>query len=76
MYQRWGVEAPSHDEHGPSSVEEIRESMEKAEASSWELRGNELIAQTNHGPVSQRIPTDFILVGTDEKGLPIFKRVI
>ena len=74
MYQRWGVAPPSHDTHG--SFEEIQENLVKAEATSWRLEGNKLIAETNHGPVIQFIPTDYILTGTDKKGLPIFKRVI
>lgn len=74
MYQRWGAEAPSHDEHG--TIEEIRERMVRARAHQWYLEGNELVAETNHGPIRQRIPTDYILTGTDKNNLPVFKKVI
>lgn len=43
---------------------------------SWRLEGNELIGQTELGELRQRISTDYILTGTDEKGLPKFRRVI
>lgn len=74
MYSRWGVEAPSHDTHG--TVEEIRERMQQMTATSWRLEGNELIADTDQGMITQRIPTDYILDGVDEKNLPVFKKVI
>ena len=74
MYQRWGAEAPSHDEHG--TIEDILERMEHASVTEWRMEGNELHAQTNHGPVVQTIPTDYILFGTDAEGLPVFKKVI
>lgn len=74
MYQRWGVEAPSHDEHG--TIEEIRERMVRASASQWHMEGNELVALTNHGVIRQRISTDYILEGTDKQGLPVFRKVI
>lgn len=74
MYRRWGAEPPSHDEHG--TIEEIREKMVKAEATAWVQHGNELIAMTNHGPVTQLIPTDYIMTGVDKKGLPTFKKVL
>lgn len=74
MYARWGVEAPSHDAHG--TIEEIRERMERVKASKWYMEGNELVAETDHGPVRQRISTDYILVGVDKNNLPVLRKVI
>ena len=74
MYQRWGVEAPSHDEHG--TIEEIREKMERVKVTKWTMEGNQLIGETNFGPLRQTVPTDYILIGTDKKGLPLVKKVV
>lgn len=43
---------------------------------SWRLEGNELIGQTELGELRQRISTDYVLVSTDAKGLPVFKKVL
>lgn len=74
MYERWGAVPPSHDEHG--TEEEIRSNLVATEAHSWRLEGNELVAETNHGILRQRIPPDRILTGTDKNGLPILKKIV
>ncbi len=56
--------------------EEIRANMKRLLPLSWTLEGNLLKGQTEQGLLVQRIPTDYILVGTDAKGLPIFKKVV
>lgn len=74
MYQRWGVEAPSHDAHG--TIEEIQEKMEQLRYHSWRLEGNELVGEGDHGIIRQRIDPNYILTGTDKEGLPILKKVL
>lgn len=74
MYQRWGAEPPSHDEHG--TIEDIRQKMERVRVHKWRLEGNELIGESDAGPVRQTIPTDYILTGTDKEGLPILKKIV
>ena len=34
-----------------------------------------LYAEGNHGIVANKIPTDYICTGIDDKGLPILKKV-
>ena len=73
MYKRWGVPAPSHEEHG--TPEDIRAQLEKAVATSWHLEGNVLVAETQHGIIKQTIPPDYICLGMDKKNLPILKKI-
>lgn len=75
-YQRWGVEPPSHDPHGIDTDELLRKLKEHtARASSWHMEGNILVAYTDIGEVRQTIPTDYICLGMDKKGLPILKKI-
>lgn len=54
----------------------LSERLHKLMPNSWRLEGNELIGQTDQGELRQRISTDYILLGTDKAGLPIFQRVV
>jgi hypothetical protein len=74
MYERWGVTPPSHEPHGTDK--EIRKNLSKLEPTDWRLEGNKLIYKTEMGEVAQFIPTNYILEGTDSKGLPKFKKVV
>lgn len=68
-----GRERPSHEAHG--TPEDIRGSLKRAHAYSWHMEGNELVADTDLGPLRQMIPTDYICLGSDEQGLPILKKI-
>lgn len=72
QYDRWGVERPSHTEHGDFNPDNLI----PFEATRWWVSGNELHADGNHGHFMQRIPTDYICTGTDENNLPIFKKIV
>lgn len=74
FYRKLDVPLPTADAHG--TEEEIRKNMKQLLPNEWRLEGNRLIGQTEMGPLVQHIPTDYILEGTDEKGLPKFKRVV
>lgn len=56
--------------------EEIKENMKQLKPNSWKLEGNKLIGETEYGPLVQFIPTDRVLTGTDDNGLPIFKQIV
>ena len=56
--------------------EEMLANMKQLKPRSWVLKGNQLEGMTDMGKLVQNIPTDYILEGTDERGLPKFKRVI
>jgi len=74
LYRKLGIEAPDSTLHG--TEEEIKEQMSKYTPINWKLSGNKLIAYTEIGKVMQKIPTDYICYGIDEKGLPILKKIV
>lgn len=78
QYERWKVAPPSHEEHGVVDTWEnpLGERLLAGNCRNWHLSGNLLSCDTDFGPMAQRIPPDFILMGEDEKGLPILKKVL
>ena len=67
------VEPPRFTTH--VTEEEMIANMKKLKPKTWILRGNQLEGMTEVGKLVQTIPTDYILKGTDEKGLPIFEKI-
>lgn len=67
------LEPPTTSTHGTES--EVEGNLKQLMPSSWRLEGNQLIGQTEMGPLVQTIPTSHILTGTDKKGLPTFRKV-
>ena len=67
------TEAPSAVAH--LTEEELWKNMKQLKPKSWTLRGNQLEGMTEQGRLVQTIPTSHILVGSDNEGLPIFRRV-
>ena len=74
MYERWGKQPPTHDPH--CTDEDIKENLKPIRPTQWRQEGNKLIGDTEMGRVVQFVPTDMMLQGTDEKGLPILKKVV
>lgn len=72
--RKLGAAPPTATPHGTDS--EISDNLKKLMPNSWRLVGNKLIGQTEMGELTQFLPTNKILVGTDEKGLPIFRDVV
>lgn len=60
--------------HG--TEEDVREKLKPAKTWNWKLEGNQLSCETDLGPMTQTIPTDVILTGEDENGLPILQRIV
>jgi hypothetical protein len=73
-FAQWGVAPPSHEQHGVTP-DNIRDMLEPAQVTRWWLEGNELCAESQHGFFRQTIPTNMILTGTDDQGLPVFKKI-
>jgi hypothetical protein len=65
---------PSTTAHGTD--ESIRDKMSSGNPRNWRLQGNQLIADTDFGELSQTIDPAYILVGTDSNNLPVFKKVV
>lgn len=78
QYDRWGKDRPSHEEHGVVDTWEnpLSDNLKSGNARNWRMEGNHLKADTDFGPLDQVISTDYICLGTDEKGLPILKKVV
>lgn len=73
-YVKQQLKPPEAIVHGTD--EDIREKLKPAKTWGWKLQGNELSCQTDLGPLVQTIDPNYILVGEDEKGLPILQRVV
>lgn len=78
QYDKWKKARPTHEEHGLKDSWEnpISEQLHKGNARNWRMEGNKLLCDTDFGPMVQNISTDYICLGTDEKGLPILKKVV
>lgn len=72
-YEMWQKPLPSIKVHG--YPDEIRENLKQMKPKTWKLQGNKLTGDTEMGELAQFISTDLILTGTDENGLPIFKKI-
>jgi len=73
FFRKLNVDLPKVSVHGTD--DEIRSKLKRLETSNWRLEGNQLICKTEYGELSQTIPTDKILVGTDKDGMPILQTV-
>lgn len=73
LFEEWGQPLPERKAHGTD--EDIRANLKAQKPKNWRMEGNRLIADTDMGVISQPIPTDRILIGTNSAGLPIFRRV-
>lgn len=76
-YDRVGKARPEHLPHGVKDDVEnpLSEQLKRAKCWNWRIDGNLLLADTEFGPLSQRIPTDYICKGTDEDGMPILVKI-
>lgn len=73
MFNRWGKTPPAHYPHG--TAEEIRANMKSVNCRNWRLEGNQLIAETDMGPLVQTIPSNYVCHGTGEDGMPILVKI-
>lgn len=73
FYNKLKLPVPEAIAHG--TEKDISELLEKLEPKSWRLEGNRLIAETDQGTLVNLIPTDRIMTGTDDKGLPVFAKI-
>lgn len=77
-FDKWRVARPSHDAHGVQDTWEnpLSKQLVSGNPRNWRMVGNQLHCDTDFGPLMQLIPTDYVCHGTDEKGLPILKKVV
>lgn len=74
FFRKLGVPAPKAYAHGTS--EDIREKLVPMNITNWRTEGNLLIGDGPDGKIVQKIPTNYICKGTDEKGLPILEKIV
>lgn len=68
FYDKLGIDRPSQEQHG-----EVQ--LERLSTANWRMEGNALKCDTPSGTLVQMLPTDVVMTGVDDKGLPIFKRI-
>lgn len=73
FYTKRGVTPPSRQPH--TTIEEIVANMKPLKPTNWRQAGNLLIADTAMGELVNYLPTDYLLDGTDDKGLPILRKI-
>lgn len=72
-FESWRKPLPSIKAHG--YPDEIRENLKQMKPKTWKLQGNKLTGETEIGELAQFIPTNYVLLKTDEDGLPVFKKI-
>lgn len=75
FYDKLGIEPPTSINHGVTD-QNMREKLLPANPRDWRLEGNMLYCMTDHGPLAQTIPTNYIMRGLDENNLPILVKVV
>jgi hypothetical protein len=77
-FDYWKVARPSHEPHGVQDTWEnpLSKQLVSGNPRNWRLSGNQLTCDTDFGPLTQTIPSDHILIGEDDKHLPIFKKLV
>lgn len=73
FYRKYKLDPPESISHG--TEEAIRDKMEKLQPTTWRQEGNKLIGKTPQGELVNFIPTNYLLQGTDDDGLPILKEI-
>lgn len=74
FYIRHGVAPPSHEAHG--TQEELASQLGPQQHGQWKQQGNIITCGRCPTPHSAAIPVDYILSGTDSKGLPILDKIL
>lgn len=72
-YDKHGQPRPNHFPHGKE--DDVREKMQRLEVKKWKQEGNKLIGETASGQVVNLLPTDVMLVGTDDDNRPILEKI-
>lgn len=76
QFADWKVPPPTRDPHGEDSwAHPASARLKSANPRNWRLFGNELTADTDFGKYVHFIPTDLIMTGIDDDGLPILKKI-
>mgnify|MGYP000922333832 CR=1 FL=1 len=75
QYEKWGVDPPKRAPHG--TEQDLQEQFAPAKSHRWKQIGRHLVCDIcpmEHG--SDFDFTKYILVGTDDSGKPILKKIV
>ena len=73
-FRKQGKTPPEHISH-EMTPDDIKDKVQPLKPTNWRQEGNLLKADTEMGELVQVLPTDRILTGTNDQGLPILKRI-
>lgn len=73
FFRKFSMPAPQTITHG--TEDDVKEKMTELKPTKWRLEGNKLIGDTEMGPLVNFIPSNYILKGTDSKGMPILEKL-
>ena len=75
-FDKMGINRPSRDKHGEDSWENpMSDKLLPGNPRNWRMQGNKLICDTDFGELVKFMPTDVILMGTDDNNRPILKNI-
>lgn len=74
-YEKLGIPPPSVFPHG-MTPDQMVANLQPATPRNWRQEGNKLICDTEFGELVNYLPTDKLLTGTDELGMPVFTDVL
>lgn len=76
-FDRMNLRRPTHTEHGLEDTVEnpLSKQLIRFRTSNWRRDGNMLVCDTDNGPLTQYLDPAYIVLGTDDDGLPILKKV-
>jgi hypothetical protein len=74
IYEEWGVTPPDRQPHGTETDIQYQ-MLRPITHGKWTQKGNTIVCGLCPMPHSATIPVDFILKGTDDKGLPILEKL-
>lgn len=76
FYEKLGVEPPKSDSHyTEEQLERLFEQQAQRQGHIWQQRGSRVTCTSCPFEHAFNVPTDMILQGTDEKGMPILKKL-
>lgn len=74
-YGAWGQPPPESTPHGTEADIEAHLKSQFGRGHLWHQQGNVIFCTSCPFRHGASVPTNYLLTGTDKKGLPIFKRL-
>ena len=77
-FDRMKVKRPAHFEHGLEDTAEnpLSKQLVKLRTWDWKRDGNYITCMTDQGKLTQYLDPSYIVLGTDDDGMPILKKLV